>query len=147
MANKASLRKTYRCQTEAKDKVWTQNKETEKALETPSILYECFEQVNSDLANVNMKFCTEFEEMQEAMEEAKEAQHFAEIALQAASGTRGHHQCNSYGCECDVDWNGVRTENEQDYVREALTLLNKMLCEEDKEGYELVIVGKFVRKS
>ena len=34
----------------------------------------------------------------------------------------------------------VSAENEQYYLRKALTLLNKMLCEEDREGYELVTV-------
>ena len=57
-----------------------------------TILYECFEQVNSDLADVDKKFDTKFEEMEEAMEKVTGAQQFAEIALQAASDTRGHRR-------------------------------------------------------
>ena len=45
----ASLRKTYGSETEANDKVWSLNQETEKALEALAILYERFEQVNSDV--------------------------------------------------------------------------------------------------
>ena len=67
MAKKASLRKTYRCQTEANDKVWSLKKETEKALETLAILHERLEQVNSDLTDIHKKFEKELEKMVEAM--------------------------------------------------------------------------------
>ena len=33
-----------------------------------------------------------------------------------------------------------RADREQHYVRKALTLLTKVLCEEDREGHELVTV-------
>ena len=41
---------------------------TEKALETLAILYERFEQVNSDLADMDKKLDTEFEKMEDSME-------------------------------------------------------------------------------
>ena len=68
--------------------IWSSNRETEKALETLAIQYGRFEQVNSDLADIDKKFDTEFEKMEEAMEQAKEAQQFAEIAMHEASDTR-----------------------------------------------------------
>ena len=52
MAKKTSLRKTNKCQTEANDKVWSLNRDTEKALDTFEILHERFEPVIGDLANV-----------------------------------------------------------------------------------------------
>ena len=60
----------------------------EKALDTLAILCKRCEQVNCDLAYVDKKFEKEFEEMEEAMEKAKEVQRLAEIAMNAASGTR-----------------------------------------------------------
>ena len=52
-----------------------------------AVLHKRVEQENSDLADVNKKFDTEFEEMDGAMDKAKEAQQFAEIAVQPASDT------------------------------------------------------------
>ena len=48
--------------------------------------------------------------------------------------------CNGYGDDCDVDWNGGRAKNEQDYLRKELTLLNKMHHDEDRDGDEPVTV-------
>ena len=98
------------------------------------------------------------------MDKAKEAQS-AEIAMQAASGTRVHYRrlSTSYD-EAEVALNegrgcmhklitatatatsamsigtGKRAGNEQDYLRKALFLLTKMVCEEDRDVYELVPV-------
>ena len=46
------LAKDLKVPTEANDKVWALNRHTGSALETLAILCQRFEQVNSDLANV-----------------------------------------------------------------------------------------------
>ena len=56
---------------------------------TLAILYERFEQVSSELADIDKKSDKEFEDMKNATETSKEAQRLAEIAMNAASGTRG----------------------------------------------------------
>ena len=49
--------------------------------------------MNCDLSDMDKKkFDMEFEKMEEAMEKAKEGQRLAEIAMNAASGTREHHR-------------------------------------------------------
>ena len=58
-------RKTHKCLSEANDKVWSLNRQTEKALDTLVILYERSEQVKNSFVNV------EFEEMKEALEIAE----------------------------------------------------------------------------
>ena len=61
MAIKASLRKTYKNQTEADVKVWALNRETERALDTLASFYGLFvHQLNSDVAD-------KFEEIDDAM--------------------------------------------------------------------------------
>ena len=67
--------------TEANDRVWSLKQETQKALETLAILHELVEQVTCDLSDVDKKINKKFEEM----EKTKEAQKFAEIAVQTAS--------------------------------------------------------------
>ena len=85
---KASLRKTYKTQTEANDKVWSLNSGTEKASETLAVLFERLKQVKSDLADVDEEMDEEMDEaMDEAMEKVKEAHTFSEIAMRAASDT------------------------------------------------------------
>ena len=48
-----SLRKTYKSQTEASDREWSLNLETEKALEELASLYNRFEQSNRDLCDID----------------------------------------------------------------------------------------------
>ena len=48
-----SLRKTYKCQTEANEKVWFLDRDSEKALVPLENICERIEQVNGDLANVD----------------------------------------------------------------------------------------------
>ena len=57
---KGSLRKACKCQTEASDKLWDMNRETERALDTLTLLYERIVQVNSDFAKVDTEFVREF---------------------------------------------------------------------------------------
>ena len=45
--------------------------------------------MSSELADIDKKFDKEFEDMKNATETSKEAQKLAEIAMNAASGTRG----------------------------------------------------------
>ena len=71
---KGSLKKTRKCPTEANDKGWDLHQKTERALDTFAILYERFEQVNSDLAKVDKEFDREFALIQAEMEKVKEAQ-------------------------------------------------------------------------
>ena len=52
------LRKTYKCQTEANDKVLSLNLELEKALVTLEILNERFELVNGDFVEFGQKSST-----------------------------------------------------------------------------------------
>ena len=160
---KASVRKTYQNLTEANDKVWSLNQETGKASETLAIFYERFEQVNCRFSDVDKKCDTEFEEMEQAMEKAKEAEQFADITLQATSGTHVHHRrlATSFD-EAEVALNeglgcthklitataratssmsngtGDCTENEQDCLQKSLALLTNRFNEEGREGYELV---------
>ena len=88
---KCSLKKTYKCQAEAHDKVRARNRKTKKALDTLEILYERFEQVNSDLANVDKEFDKEFQEKQAAMEKVKESQRLMDISAQAVNSTPSAH--------------------------------------------------------
>ena len=67
MAKKASL-----CKTCKNDEVSNLNEETEKAMETLAVLHEHFQQVKSDLADIDKKFDKAFEEMEDAMEKANE---------------------------------------------------------------------------
>ena len=89
---KATLRRTYKCQTGANDNFWSLNRDTEKVLDTLEILCARFEQVNGDVADVDKKFDKEFAEMEDAMEKAKEAQGLTEIAMNAAGATREHYR-------------------------------------------------------
>ena len=75
--------KTCMCQTEASDEVWDLNMQTETALNTLAILFERFEQVNSDLANVAKNFDKLSVEMQATVDKAKEGHRLAEISAQA----------------------------------------------------------------
>ena len=135
-----SPKTTYRCQTEASDKVWDLNRKTERALDTLAILCERFEQVNSDVAKVDKEIDREFAQMQAEMERVREAQGLTEISAQAVhDGRLEYHRlasafdeaegalneglggCAQVGCgnghgnECDVDWNR-RQERERDEV-------------------------------
>ena len=71
---KASLGHTYKTQTEANDKVWDLNKKTEWALEALAILYARF-----DLGEVYQNVDKEFEQLQDALENTKQAQRMAHI--------------------------------------------------------------------
>ena len=84
----ASLRKTYKNQTEANDKVWDLNRELERALDSLALFYERFEQVNSDLAAADKKIDKPCEEMKDAMENATQGQRLVEIASQAVHDRR-----------------------------------------------------------
>ena len=64
---KGSLRKTYKSQTEANEKVWSLNMESEKALEGKASTYERSKQSNEDLCEVDKKFDAEFEEVEDPM--------------------------------------------------------------------------------
>ena len=79
---KASLGTTYKTQTEANDKAWDFLGKTEKALETLAILYARFEKVSRDLGAVDQKFDKEFEYLQDALVNAKQAQMLVEITSQ-----------------------------------------------------------------
>ena len=68
---------------EVNDKVWNWKKEPEKGLVTLAILYERFEQVSSELADIDKKSDKEFEDMKNAKETSKEAQRLAEVAMDA----------------------------------------------------------------
>ena len=68
METKGSLRKTCKSQTEAREKVWASNKETENGLETLAVLFERFERANSDLADIDKQFDVRYEEMEEFVE-------------------------------------------------------------------------------
>ena len=59
-----------------------------KVLYTLAILYEGFEQVNTELATVDKKFDKLFVEMQAEQERAKEAQRLAEVAAQGVQNSR-----------------------------------------------------------
>ena len=62
------MRKTCESQTEAREKVWDLNKETENGLETLAVLFERFERANSDLADIDKQFDVRYEEMEELVE-------------------------------------------------------------------------------
>ena len=87
--------KTYKCQTEANDKVWDRNQKTKRALETLAILQARFEQVNSDLAKVDKEFDREFEQMEDEMEKVKDAQRIMDISAQAVHDSRVPHRLAS----------------------------------------------------
>ena len=50
-----------------------------------------FEQAHNDLVDIDKKFDTEFEEMEEALAKVMEAQKLADDAMNAASDTQYHH--------------------------------------------------------
>ena len=105
--------------------------------------------------------------MLDEMEKVKEAQRFVEITAQAVHDSREtYHRLASDFVEAEVASNeglrcfhklilemttatcamligtGDRSENEQDFLKKALALLNKVLNEEDREGQcEIVAVG------
>ena len=139
----SSLKKTHTCQTEANDKVWDLN----WALETLAILYVRFEQVNSDPAKVVKEFDRKFAQRQDEMEKVQEAQ-FMRVAM-------SNHRLASDFDEAEVTRNeglgcihkliaemttarsavsigtGDRGQNEQEYLKNALALLNRLLDEKD----------------
>ena len=67
------------------DKVWALNRQTETALDTLAILYQRFERVNSDLANVDKQFDKGCEEVQDAMEKVSGTQESMEISAQSST--------------------------------------------------------------
>ena len=85
---KASLRKTYKNQTEANNKVWAVNRDPKRAVDTLALLNERFEQVNSDSAHVDKKFDKHYEEMEDDMEIVKQDQRVVEMASQAVHDSR-----------------------------------------------------------
>ena len=63
-------------------------RDAERALDTLTLLYERFEQVNTDLANLDQKIDKQFEEIEDATENAKQAQRLVEVASQAVHDSR-----------------------------------------------------------
>ena len=83
--------KTHKTQREANDKVWDLDRKPEKAPDTLAILYAGFEKVSRDVGEVDQMFDKEFEEMLDALEKAREAQRFVEIAWRTVHDRREDH--------------------------------------------------------
>ena len=122
------------------------NMEMEKAVETQAIFNERF-----DHADMHKRFDVEYEEM----EESKEAQKLAAIAMSAASGTRcTYRRISTTFDEAEVALveglgrthqlatatatSSDRTDDEQDSLQKFLGLLTNIFSEEDREGFVLV---------
>ena len=74
-----------------------------KGLEALASLYESFEQSHRDLCEIDKKFDVEFEEMEDLMEKALEAQKLADVAVSAVSHTR----CTFRGVATTFDGAGI----------------------------------------
>ena len=104
------------------------------------ILQERFEQGNGDVANADIKFDKQFEEMEESMEKVEEVnglwRKLRELYTTAARISIDLRQLltkrmGTATSAMSID-TGDRTENEQHYLQKAPFLLNKMKNEEDK---------------
>ena len=134
------MRKTCKSQTEAREKVWDLNKETENVLETLAVLFERFERANSDLADIDKQFDVRYEEMEELVE--------GEGPWRLRSWWRSLCEPQVASVVPTVGWQlitatssvskrtGDRTDKRTVDLQKSWDLLTNIFNEGDREGFE-----------
>ena len=134
-----------------------------EALDTLAILYARFEKVSKSLGDVDQKFEKRgFAEVEGALDNAKEAQRFAEIAAQQVHDSRGDYRRHSEDHEAAKDDLGCiralvgdtaaaksalscgmidRDSNELKYLQDALRLVDSLLCREIRDDFEMSVTA------
>ena len=121
------------------DQAWASDCETEKALETLAIQCARLGKVSEGLGEINIHFDKEFLEMQDALERAREAQRFAEIAAQMVHDGRvkvlGDAVTATRALPCGKN---DRDSNELKCLQDASDLVDDMHGKKSYDDYEFV---------